>query len=692
MNKNKYKDKILYLLKKDINYFYEIYRNGTQEVYNYAINNGLINVICDYIPEKFINKSLFDSIKHSEVLLNTFCHKLIYINFLSTNKLLKLLNENNINITYSMYWNIISTREIDNKNINSIKNIENIDTLKKYNWICDNYKYKYQSELYFNESCLLNYQMLIDNLKNIKNKNTIKLIYEKYNIPDDIFINILLHYNCNELYYDNLPIKLINMIKINNNYSYDICTKNIQIELFTFDELKKILSSKINYNTAILILLNLDTNLCNKRFINEYSKLDILNENLKCSYPLFLQYEIVRLYKYDIKKLKNDKYKTLIKLLKKNKLIKNETESELINNIINSLGYVTPLNIEKIKNPSDELKNTVYKHYIHIIPKTFNPTIEDIIYYFDNNIFCCYDKIPKIYKTYNNLIYILKNIKYYNIYGINHKFIKKIINDLDIQKEILSINPLFITKLHHFYKNYSNYGYKRLINQIDILVYCAKKCKDGFHLLRILRSELITDEIITAILKIDGTVLRLVPYDLIKKKHCNIAIKQNGLALFYVPYKYLTKKLENKALKSNPNCFKFITNPTYKQALCAVKHNGENLLYIKNPDRELCIEAVKQNPEMIRFVNSNYISTELAKNVVEKNCELIRFIAKPTDDMWISALKRNGLLLLFCNIQKEEYCIEALKQEPKSVFYITTFTPAIKKVLEEQTPFAYIYY
>ena len=172
----------------------------------------------------------------------------------------------------------------------------------------------------------------------------------------------------------------------------------------------------------------------------------------------------------------------------------------------------------------------------------------------------------------------------------------------------------------------------------------------------------------------------------------DFAVKQNGLSLFYVPHKYLTKKLENRALKSNPDCFKCIMNPTIEQQLCAVKHNGENLLYIQNPNRELCIEAVKQNPEMIRFVNSNYISTELAKNVIEKKCELIRFISKPTDDMWISALKKNGLLLFFCNIQKEEYCIEALKQDPKSVFYIKTFTPAIKKVLEEQTPFAYIYY
>ena len=51
-----------------------------------------------------------------------------------------------------------------------------------------------------------------------------------------------------------------------------------------------------------------------------------------------------------------------------------------------------------------------------------------------------------------------------------------------------------------------------------------------------------------------------------------------------------------------------------------------------------------------------------------------------------------GMLLFLCSIQKEIYCIEALKQNPLSIIYILSITDGIKKILEEQTPYAYLYY
>jgi hypothetical protein len=321
-----------------------------------------------------------------------------------------------------------------------------------------------------------------------------------------------------------------------------------------------------------------------------------------------------------------------------------------------------------------------------------NLTKDELLVYICQNKQCCFNRLHKKYKTYEILILYLKyriedkNTKTYNYKILDNinLLLFRLKHDENAKWDIIMHNPTIIRYLILLIG----------LHNIDkkLIIECAKKCYIGFITLKKYYHELITDDIITSILKIDGTVLQIVPYNLIRKKHCNIAVKQNGIALFYVPDKYHTENLQNNALKYNVNCFKYIKNPTHQQKLYAVQNNGENLLYIKNPTKDIYIEAVKKTPKMIRFGNSNFLDYDLINNIIQQDPTLIRYVNKPTDEMWITALKHDGMLLAFCLIQKDEFCIEALKQNPKAVFFILSFTLNIKKFLEQQTPYAYIYY
>ena len=659
----------------------------TQEMCNYAINTNISSI--DYIVYWYINDTLFNSIdieKRAE--LN---EKMLYYensSRLISHNLTDIFHDK---IKYWMIWDLLTTysnycfhNNGNNKNsiINLLKGFNETERktlLEKY-WLCSP-KYVYCT---FPDEIINNYKISVDigQYRYIDNN--------KYLSPE--FIRKL--YECNSSTEINTTNKIIKDTLYDKNIIYDIFTdencpyynnnflftSKSEFELFTNN---KTLCNLVWFMLYKSCFISHSSGLIkNKKYIINIggASIDIpLDDNLissaktiiltsipKFGLPTYINYEIIRL----IPELVSNSLRFHEDNILLNKLISGiRKKQQLAKNIPENIPENTRL---------DMCKNGQ-------INKVKFLTQQEILTYINECKNACFSSLPSLYKTYEMFLLFLKNNRLIISYE-KTSFRKKLLNDMDTLVDIINENPKCIDTIYSIYQN------EKTILPVDLIIASAKYCYNGFELLRRMHHALITHDIIKSALKHDGTILKLVPYKMIKKKYCKIAVKQNGISLFYVPRKYRTPNLEAIAFGNNPDCFKCLDNPTYEQQLVAVKHNGNNILYIENASKELWIEAVKQNNKMMKFVNPSIISHELAKDILEKDATMIRYIERPTDEMWLSALKRDGMLLYFCSLQKEIYCIEALKQTPKAVIYILSFTDGIKKILEQQTPYAYIYY
>ena len=130
-------------------------------------------------------------------------------------------------------------------------------------------------------------------------------------------------------------------------------------------------------------------------------------------------------------------------------------------------------------------------------------------------------------------------------------------------------------------------------------------------------------------------------------------VKHNGLFLQYVPKKYVTDEL----------------------CILAAIENGLALQYADNQNKQSCILAVNQNPLALKYVLEQHKTYELCKHAVQQDIRAFEFVTNPSriltnEEICISAVKYNGLLLKYIDNQTPEICTLAVQQNGFAIQYV----------------------
>lgn len=136
---------------------------------------------------------------------------------------------------------------------------------------------------------------------------------------------------------------------------------------------------------------------------------------------------------------------------------------------------------------------------------------------------------------------------------------------------------------------------------------------------------------------------------------CNTALENNGLALQYVPKDLIDQEMCIKALSQNALALQFVPEKLMNDTIItfALFNNGLALKYV--PDNLInkfySEEAIKNNPNALEFVKEIH----------------------QTEDMILSLVKKDGLLLRYAYMKSKEACVIAIKNNREAGDYIPDY-------------------
>ena len=216
-----------------------------------------------------------------------------------------------------------------------------------------------------------------------------------------------------------------------------------------------------------------------------------------------------------------------------------------------------------------------------------------------------------------------------------------------------------------------------------------------------------------SLLKKDGMMLEYIKNPTVKLKL--IALKQNGLALKYIQNQ--TNKMHHIALNNNLLSIKYINNEEKKKyfkkkyKLNNLKNSYDDFTLFLDEDYRIkywrhqleyktmkyCLNVIHENihffkesilyPKMnICFVNNeikylyNFLknqTNEVILSYIKKDGLILRLIKNPTNKMIYTAIKQNGLAICLIDNQTEKMKVISLKQNKLALKCIKN--PDIKK-------------
>jgi hypothetical protein len=116
-------------------------------------------------------------------------------------------------------------------------------------------------------------------------------------------------------------------------------------------------------------------------------------------------------------------------------------------------------------------------------------------------------------------------------------------------------------------------------------------------------------------------------------------------------------------IKKNPMLIRYAEKQTPEMCWVAVRMNWETLDFIIDQTRELCLFAIQQH----HFAYQN--------------------IKDPTREMALATVRKNGrMLIAMANMQDEELCLEAIKQDPTALKFVINQTDKICKLALHLNP------
>ncbi|ENY8693103.1 TPA: hypothetical protein ACSVPQ_002477 [Clostridioides difficile] len=119
----------------------------------------------------------------------------------------------------------------------------------------------------------------------------------------------------------------------------------------------------------------------------------------------------------------------------------------------------------------------------------------------------------------------------------------------------------------------------------------------------------------------------------------------------------------------------------YEFDLAMVKEDGVYIMNVQKQSYEMCIEAVRNNKEAILYIRWDELNlTKEQKNniyleVIEDKRQASEYINELTGELYFNAVKQDGgvlLLVYIMNVQKQNYemCLEAVKNSKEAILYI----------------------
>jgi hypothetical protein len=177
----------------------------------------------------------------------------------------------------------------------------------------------------------------------------------------------------------------------------------------------------------------------------------------------------------------------------------------------------------------------------------------------------------------------------------------------------------------------------------------------------------------TKILKIDGDMIQYV-----KKSHrnCLTAVSQNGFSIRHI--KKPSYEIRRKAIETDPGSLLYITDKTKKLCKLAVELDPSMLHFVDDQDADMCLSAIRKDPRVIMYVKIP-LTYEMCLLAVSSKGRVIYYIPKIYIDYSIKeqAVMNDGTALQFIDIQDENLCIHAVKNDPMAIFHVKNQTKNI---------------
>jgi len=227
------------------------------------------------------------------------------------------------------------------------------------------------------------------------------------------------------------------------------------------------------------------------------------------------------------------------------------------------------------------------------------------------------------------------------------------------------------------------------------------------------------ETLLSMVQKVPSMILNI---DNPKKELILEALSKNGLLLKSLKlnmYNENDSDIYITAVKNNPNALEFIENPTGELCNIALELDGLTIKHIKKPSLEQCITAINQNYNSIKYIKNP--SDVVARYAICKNSSVILIIDNPTcelyklalsrepdllnevryrvfelsdeqcDDIILTTLRKNGnaVQYLYQGEEKEIYCMEAIKNNPMALEYISVQTEQLCDYAYQLNPLSF---
>ncbi len=268
---------------------------------------------------------------------------------------------------------------------------------------------------------------------------------------------------------------------------------------------------------------------------------------------------------------------------------------------------------------------------------------------------------------------------YHNITLMNMK------RSLPIMKSLHNINNYLNDDIFNIIFSYSTNKDCIFVCKLwhDIIIRCGQKCQTCHKIIKMCGVELwVTDDDefcheYYGTLEEYKTLKEMVNYqprfikDIKNQTHklCEIATYQNPETIKNIQDKYKTKKMMIGLCSRDLSMLKYFPDniKTEDFWIDMIEIKPESLQYITNQTDNICMTAVKKNGSMLQYVtNKTYeICVEAVKNVGYA----LLFVENPGPELCLMGVKTCGMMLKFIENQTYEMCLEGVKNDGVSLKY-----------------------
>lgn len=158
---------------------------------------------------------------------------------------------------------------------------------------------------------------------------------------------------------------------------------------------------------------------------------------------------------------------------------------------------------------------------------------------------------------------------------------------------------------------------------------------------------------------------------------CLASVKTNWRNLEFVENQ--SEEMCLNAVWQNGEAIEFVKNRTEEICNLAVRKNGLMLKYVENQTKNICLAAIINNAKAIEFVKeqTEEICVEAIRSAIFQGVDIFYCIKNKTEQIYLTAVKLDGLLLENITEQTEEICLSAIKQNHWAIEYVKNQTDEI---------------